>query len=112
MPGRGKRSKKDEEAQERESARVFWGEFRLRVTPRIGETISLDFIDWNLRYCRGVVTDIQHEITGFGKRVVIYVHPFRNYYWRWKNLEREYNEDEARQRYWKQEAERMADKTT
>ncbi len=103
---RGKQNKEELEAQERESALTFWGEFRLPVTPRLGEIISLDFIDWNIKYRRGVVTEIHHEISGAGQRIVLYVHPFRNYYWWWKRLERDENQRQSRERQWELERER------
>jgi hypothetical protein len=89
VPWKGKRTKKEQQADEVESERSFWGEFRLPVTPRLGESISLDFIDWNTKYSRGIVTEVQHEISGLRQRIVLYVHPTRNYFWQWKRLEKE-----------------------
>jgi hypothetical protein len=84
----------NKEFKERESARSFWGEFRLPVTPRLGESISLDFIEYDIKYSRGVVTEIHHEIRGESQRIVIYVHPLRNYYWQWNKLKNEHNHRE------------------
>ncbi|MBL7857257.1 MAG: hypothetical protein JNM57_06175 [Cyclobacteriaceae bacterium] len=85
---------KNKEFKERESAREFWGEFRLPVTPRLGESISLDFVEFNTKYNRGIVTEVHHEIRSDSQRIVIYVHPFRNYYWQWDKLKKEHNHRE------------------
>jgi hypothetical protein len=49
----------------------FWGEFRLPITPRLGERISIDFIDNNIKYTSGVVTEIYHDIGINSQRIVI-----------------------------------------
>lgn len=89
-------SKKDSKVEiERDQDRTFWGEFKLPVTPRIGEHLSLDFLERNINYTYGIVTEVHHEIHGTKQRIVIYVHPRRNYYWQWERIKRE-NEDEER----------------
>lgn len=91
--------------EERESKMSFWGEFRLPVTPRPGEFISLDFMDWDIKYCRGVVTEVHHEISAEQQRIVVYVNPFRNYYWRWNKLKEEYLTEERNREYWRKHRE-------
>jgi hypothetical protein len=88
----GKR--KSKEYLERDSRMSFWGEFRLPVTPRPGEFVSLEFLDWDVKYPRGVVTEVHHEISGERQRIVIYVNPFRNYYWQWSKLKDQYVTEE------------------
>jgi multisubunit Na+/H+ antiporter MnhE subunit len=82
---------KNKEFAEELKRKHFWGEFRLPITPRLGETISIDFIDSNIKYTRGVVTEIHHDIGISCQRIVIYVHPIRNYYWMWEKLKNEHN---------------------
>lgn len=92
------KSSPDNELSEEQKKRHFWGEFKLPVTPRLGEKISIDFIDGNIKYTRGVVTEIHHDIGINSQRIVIYVHPFRNYYWMWEKLKNEHIQHERWQR--------------
>lgn len=87
---------------EREESRFFSGEFKLPHTPRLGETIMLDFLDNNLNYTSGVVTDIYHCIQPDVHRIVIYVNPTNNYYWKWDRLKKEHTNYELWQRHLKE----------
>ncbi|RAV97866.1 hypothetical protein DQQ10_26270 [Pseudochryseolinea flava] len=66
---------RSKQIQERQFEFSFWGEFRLPKTPCLGEEISLEFVQQNVRYNRGVVTRVQHEIRPEVQRIIIYVHP-------------------------------------
>jgi hypothetical protein len=84
-----------------ENERALWAEFKLPIIPRLGETISLDFIDSRSNYSkhrRGVVVDIEHHISITEQRIVIHVHPFKNYYGQWEKLKRQHNKRERRLR--------------
>ena len=78
--------KENGKIREREENRFFSGEFILPYTPRLGETIMLDFLDNNLNYSSGVVTDIYHCIRPDVHRIEIYINPSNNYYWKWDQL--------------------------
>ncbi|MCB0479188.1 MAG: hypothetical protein KDC84_13550 [Crocinitomicaceae bacterium] len=66
--------------------RSLWFETKLPFLPRIGESISLDFIDDPLKFNRGYVNEIRYEIEGHTQRVIIYVHPFNDFYHQWRKM--------------------------
>lgn len=68
-------------------------EVMLPFVPRIGERISLGFIEKESRYGYGYVTEINHEISGAMQKVVLHVHPYNNYYHEWVKLRKQYETD-------------------
>lgn len=84
----------NKEFREEEKKKYFWGEFSLPVTPRLGETIAIDFMDRDVKYTRGVVAEVYHEIGFSCQRIVLYVHPYKNYYWMWDKLKNEHIQNE------------------
>jgi hypothetical protein len=78
------------ELKEEQEKKHLWAEYKLAVTPRLGEIINIDFIDQNIKYNHGVVTEIHHDIGITSQRIVIYVHPFKNYYWMWNKLKNDH----------------------
>lgn len=72
----------------------FWGEFNLPVTPRLGESINIDFLDRNIKYNHGVVTEIHHDVGLNYQRIIIYLHPYKNYFWMWEKLKDEHHRQE------------------
>ena len=62
---------------------------QLPVTPRIGEHIDLSFID-SKKFTVGYVYDVRHEINGDSMRIMIYAHPYDNYYYHWRELKEDY----------------------
>lgn len=88
------KSSRNNSLNEEQEKRHFWGEFRLPITPRLGETITINFIDDNIKYTHGVVTEVHHHIDINSQRIIIYVHPLRNYYWMWEKLKDENNHHE------------------
>jgi len=62
--------------------------------PRIGEKISLEFIERNSRYSSGYIYNISHEISGARQRIILWVHPYHNYYHEWMKLKKGYEDQE------------------
>jgi len=62
--------------------------------PRIGEQISLEFIERDSRYSNGHVYNISHELTGAQQRIILWVHPYHNYYYEWMKLKKGYEDHE------------------
>lgn len=72
-----------------------WVYIKLPHTPRLGEEIRLDFLEgW--RYTYGYVHRIKHELDGAVQRILIFIHPFENYYYQWNRLK---EEKDARERW-------------
>ena len=65
-------------------------EMELPVTPRIGEEVTIPFIEETGKYYRGYVHEIKHKITGNTQEIMIYVHPWDDYYHRWVKMKEEY----------------------
>lgn len=63
---------------------------KLPYIPRIGEEISLDFIERGLGANRGYVHDVRHVLMGKRQIIEIQVHPFDNFYFKWKKMEAKY----------------------
>jgi len=82
----------------------LWFETKLPVTPRIGEEISLDFIDSQLKHNRGYVIKVQHEIIERQQRIILYVHPFKDYYHQWNKMKEEFEWKKRRDREWERES--------
>lgn len=89
----GRKSKPETEG---DQSRFLLAEFKLPVTPRLGENIRIDFLDREIKYSYGVVTEIHHDIRPHQQRIVIYVNPIHNFYWQWEKLK---EEQEDRQRW-------------
>jgi hypothetical protein len=77
---------------------------KLPVIPRIGEEISLDFIESSFGMNRGYVHNIRHVFMGKRQVIEIFVHPFDNYYFKWKKMEINYEEHQLWKRRMKSEA--------
>jgi hypothetical protein len=84
--------RRNKAAKELEEKKVLWAELKLPVIPRLGETINLNFVDWNtdFKYHHGVVVDIHHDISVTQQKVIIYVHPYKNYYGQWEKLKQQH----------------------
>lgn len=65
-------------------------EMVLPVTPRLGEEVTIPFIEETGKFYRGYVHEIKHKITGNTQEIMIYVHPWDNYYHRWVKMKEEY----------------------
>jgi len=81
---------KNKQFEEEEKLKYLWGEFVLPVIPRLGESIEIAFIERDYKYNRGIVTEIFHEIHPTSQKIVIYVHPYKNYYYQWEKLKSEH----------------------
>ncbi len=68
---------------------------KLPFLPRIGDRISLKFIE-NILYNSGYVYDVEHRIIGKKQEILISVHPFNNFVYHWKKMEAEYEYDQQR----------------
>jgi hypothetical protein len=65
-------------------------EMILPVTPRIGEEVTIPFIEETGKFYRGYVHEIKHKITGNTQEIMIYIHPWDNYYNQWVKMKDEY----------------------
>jgi hypothetical protein len=85
----------------RENERMYslWIEAKLPITPRIGEEISLSFIDGLEKHNHGFVHNVSHKITGKKQEILIEIHPYKNFYSRWKDLEIAYENKKIAQRH-------------
>lgn len=64
----------------------LWLQVQLPVVPRLGETIYLNFIESDIKYGHGCVTEISHEISCVDQRTIIHVHPLKNYFHQWDKM--------------------------
>lgn len=71
-------------------------EMELPVTPRIGEELTIPFLEETGKFYRGYVHEVKHKITGNTQEIMIYVHPWDDYYYQWVKMKDEY---ERRQRW-------------
>jgi len=65
-------------------------EMILPVTPRIGEEVTIPFIEETGKFYRGYVHEIKHKITGSTQEIFLIVHPWDDYYHRWVKMKEEY----------------------
>lgn len=65
-------------------------EMELPVTPRIGEEVNIPFLEETGKFYRGYVHEIKHKITGNTQEIMIYVHPWDDYYHRWVKMKEGY----------------------
>lgn len=72
---------------------------KLPVTPRIGETIDLKYIDEERKFGFGYVHNVRHVINGDSQLVLIDVHPFHPYYHKWQTEKENYEYWERNYRY-------------
>jgi len=68
-------------------------ELELAAIPRIGELIYLDFIDDTVSWNYGHVYRVKHDFTESKHRVIVFAHPFENYYHEWSHLKETYERD-------------------
>ena len=61
------------------------------VTPRIGEEVTIPFLEEAGKFYRGYVHEIKHKITGNTQEIMIYVHPWDGYYYQWVKMRDEYD---------------------
>lgn len=66
--------------------KALWFQVQLPAVPRLGEEISLNFIENDIKYDHGYVTEIAHEISCLQQRTIIHVHPLKNYFHQWDKL--------------------------
>jgi|WetSurMetagenome_2_1015567.scaffolds.fasta_scaffold636492_1 hypothetical protein len=64
---------------------------KLAVIPRLGEKISLNFIESEFGVHRGYVHEIEHRIIGKVQQIYISVHPTRNFYYQWNKMKEEHD---------------------
>lgn len=62
----------------------------LPVTPQLGEEIEIPFIGETGKFYRGYVHEIKHRITGTTQEILIFVHPWHEYYYQWQKMKNEY----------------------
>jgi len=62
----------------------------LPVTPRIGEEIEIPIIKETSNFYRGYVHNVKHNITGSTQEIIVYVHPWNDYYHKWEKMKEEY----------------------
>jgi hypothetical protein len=72
-------------------------ELGLPVTPRLGEKVTIPFLEEAGKFYRGYVHEIKHKITGNSQEIMIYVHPWDDYYYQWVKMKDEYE----RRKRWK-----------
>jgi len=65
---------------------------KLPFIPRIGEEISLDFIESGFGANRGYVHEVRHVLMGKRQIIEIIVHPSEDYYHKWKKMEEKFKE--------------------
>jgi len=70
----------------------FYMKVKLPVIPRIGEEISLCIVEHRTRLDRGYVHDVEHTILGKKQFISIFVHPTKDYYFKWKKMQKNYEE--------------------
>lgn len=64
----------------------LWLQVELPVIPRLGEEISLPFIENDIKYDHGYVTEINHDISCWQQRTIIHIHPLKNFFHQWDKL--------------------------
>jgi hypothetical protein len=72
-------------------------QMKLPVTPQIGEEIEIPFVQETGKFYRGYVHEIKHRITGTTQEILIIVHPWEDYYYKWEKMKNEYE----RRKSWK-----------
>lgn len=65
-------------------------EMVLPVTPRIGEEITIPFVEETGKYYRGYVHEIKHNINGSTQEIQLFIHPWNNYYNKWIKMKDDY----------------------
>lgn len=68
-------------------------QIELPFIPRLGEEIEIPFIQETGKFYRGYVHEIHHKITGTTQEILIYLHPWNNYYNRWTKMADDYERD-------------------
>jgi hypothetical protein len=71
-------------------------EIELPVTPRIGEEVTIPFLEEAGKFYSGYVHEVKHKLTGNTQEIMIFVHPWDDYYYQWVKMKDEY---ERRQRW-------------
>ena len=69
-----------------------WIDMVLPSTPRIGEKITIPFINQNDKNYRGYVHNVTHTITGTTQEVLVEVHPYHDYYHKWIKMKNDYED--------------------
>jgi hypothetical protein len=65
-------------------------EMILPVTPRVGEEVNIPFIEETGKFYRGYVHEVKHKITGNTQEIMIFVHPWDDYYYKWIKMKEEH----------------------
>lgn len=65
-------------------------EMKLPVTPRIGEEVTIPFLEETGKFYRGYVHEVKHNITGNTQEIMIYVHPWDDFYYQWVKMKDKY----------------------
>lgn len=62
---------------------------KLPVTPRVGECIRIEFNE-NDKYSMGYVYDVQHDLSGYRQKILVFAHPRKNPYENWVKMKERY----------------------
>jgi hypothetical protein len=70
----------------------------LPYTPKIGEQIEIPFLtkihgfDTEAMFNSGYVHDIRHTIKGTIQEILVFIYPFKNFYYKWEEMKKEYED--------------------
>jgi len=70
-------------------------EMILPVTPRIGEEVTILFLEETGKFYRGYVHDIKHNISGSTQEILLFVHPWNSYYYKWLKMKDEFERNKS-----------------
>ena len=63
---------------------------KLHQTQRVGETVDLSFIENSKSWNRGYVHEVTHQIHPEVHEILVWVHPFHNYFYKWRKMKDEH----------------------
>jgi len=78
-------------------------EMILPVTPRIGEEVTIPLLEETGKFYRGYVHEIKHNITGSTQEILLFVHPWNSYYYKWLKMKDEFERNKS----WKESLKNM-----
>jgi hypothetical protein len=70
-------------------------EMILPVTPRIGEEVTIPLLEETGKFYRGYVHEIKHNITGSTQEILLFVHPWNSYYYKWLKMKDEFERNKS-----------------
>jgi hypothetical protein len=62
----------------------------LPIPIQIGDEIEIPIVSETGNFSRGYVQRIQHRISGYTQDILLWVHPFRDYYYKWMDMKEDY----------------------